>query len=276
MAAPVTVGQGQLTNVQKTALMTMYGKALDARVRDSILGDTMAEAAVRKMDFDFTTLNLAKGAEISLPMRAKQLDGWTREFLAAHPDAIVLHLGCGLDTRVYRVDPSPDVRWYDIDLPEIIELRRQLYPERAGYEMLSGSITDPGWIERLATDRPVIAVGEGLVMHVPTAEVVALFKRIMDAFPRGEFAFDVYAASTAKVITLATKVSRTPVQLHSGLPQALRAEVPDLKLTDSVPFLTLPDLVSRMSGNAVARLFYRAVEAGFMKDSILHLRYRFQ
>jgi O-methyltransferase involved in polyketide biosynthesis len=264
-----------LTNVQKTALMTMYGKALDARADDPILGDTMADAAVRQLDFDFTTLKLAKGGEISLPVRAKQLDGWTRDFLAAHPDATVLHLGCGLDTRVYRVDPGPDVRWYDIDLPEIIALRHQLYPSRAGYKMISRSITEPGWVQELAADRPVVVVGEGLVMHVPTAEVVALFRRIMGAFPRGEFVFDVYAASTAKIITVASKLGRTPVQLHTGLPQALRAEVPELKLKESVPFLTLPDLVSRMSTNAVARLYFRAIKAGFTRDSILHLRYRF-
>ena len=264
-----------LTNVQKTALMTMYGKALDARADDPILGDTMADAAVRKMDFDFDTLKLPSGGRISLPVRAKQLDGWTREFLAAHRDAVVLHLGCGLDTRVHRVDPEPDVRWYDIDLPEIVSLRRQLYPSRAGYELVSRSITEPGWVEELAADRPVLVVGEGLVMHVPTAEVVVLFRRIMGAFPSGQFVFDVYAASTAKVVTLASKLGRAPVQLHTGLPQALRAEVPELKLTDSVPFLTLPELVSRMSGTLFGRLYFRAIEAGWTRDSILHLRYRF-
>jgi hypothetical protein len=187
----------------------------------------------------------------------------------------VLHLGCGLDTRVYRVDPGRDVLWYDVDQPEIIALRRQLYPSRAGYELVSRSITEPGWVEELAAERPVLVVGEGLVMHVPTAEDVALFRRIIGSFPSGQFIFDVYAASTAKIITLASKLGRTPVQLHTGLPQALRAEVPELRLTDSVPFLTLPELVSRMSGNLFGRLYFRAIEAGWTRDSILHLRYRF-
>jgi O-methyltransferase involved in polyketide biosynthesis len=67
-------------------------------------------------------LKLPSGAAISLPVRAKHLDGWTREFLAAHPRSTVLHLGCGLDTRVYRVDPPAGARWYDVDLPAVIEL----------------------------------------------------------------------------------------------------------------------------------------------------------
>lgn len=266
----------QLTTVQKTALMTVYGKALDARTSDPILGDTVADTALRKMDFDFTTLKLPKGAVVSLPVRAKQLDGWTREFLATHPDATVLHLGCGLDTRVYRVDPSPEVRWFDVDLPELIELRRQIYPERTGYTMLSTSITEPAWLEQIPADRPVIVVGEGLVMHVPTAELVTLFKRVMDRFPSGEFVFDVYSATTANFISFGSRFMGAPLTLHHGLPQALRTEVPELKLTDSVPYLTLPDLTSRLATNPVMRLYLKAIEAGFQKRSILHLRYRFK
>lgn len=121
----------------------MYGKALDARTSDPILGDTLADKAVSRLDFDFASLKLPKGASVSLPVRAKHLDDWTREFVAANPECTVLHLGCGLDTRVYRVDPPASVRWYDVDLPEMINLRERLYPERPGYELVASSVTDP-------------------------------------------------------------------------------------------------------------------------------------
>ena len=99
-----------------------------ARVENSILGDTFADEIVQKIDFDFKKLHLPSGGAITLPMRAKHLDGWTREFLAAHPSATVLNLGCGLDSRVFRIDPPATVRWYDVDLPDVIELRKRLYP----------------------------------------------------------------------------------------------------------------------------------------------------
>lgn len=95
----------RLPNEKETYLSTLYGKALDARAEDSILGDTFADDVVRHIDFDFEKLKLPKGGEITLPMRAKQLDGWTREFLAAHPTSTVLNLGCGLDSRVFRIAP---------------------------------------------------------------------------------------------------------------------------------------------------------------------------
>src|SRR5262245_36017516 len=106
----------------ETSLATLYGKALDAGVDNSILRDTFAEEAVRHLDYEFARLKLPKDAAITLPLRAKHLDGWTREFLEANPVSTVLHLGCGLDSRVYRIDPPETVSWYDVDLPDVIAL----------------------------------------------------------------------------------------------------------------------------------------------------------
>src|SRR5262245_37426911 len=114
-----------LTREKETLLPTLYGKALDSRTQHPILGDTFADEVVQRLDYDFEKLKLPRGAGISLPVRAKHLDGWTREFLAANPSQTVLHLGCGLDSRVLRIDPAATVRWYDVDHPEVIELRRR-------------------------------------------------------------------------------------------------------------------------------------------------------
>ena len=75
------------------------------------------------IDYDFDKLT-GFGDRIMMPLRARQYDEWLREFLAAHRDAVVLNLGCGLDTRVSRIDPPTSVRWFDIDFPEVIDLRR--------------------------------------------------------------------------------------------------------------------------------------------------------
>jgi O-methyltransferase involved in polyketide biosynthesis len=119
-----------LTKEKETYLATLYGKALDNRSENPILGDKFADEVVRHIDFDFEKLKVPKGGEITLPVRAKHLDQWTGEFLAANPVSTVLHLGCGLDSRVFRIDPPATVRWYDVDMPDVIELRRCLYPER--------------------------------------------------------------------------------------------------------------------------------------------------
>src|SRR5262249_38600637 len=98
-------------------------------------------------------------AEITLAMRAWHFDQWTRAFLAVHPESTVLHLGCGLDTRVYRINPGPSVRWFDIDLPHVIALREGLYPEREAYRRIGSSVTDLSWIDAIAGDTPVLVIG---------------------------------------------------------------------------------------------------------------------
>jgi len=71
-----------ITKDKETYLPTVYGKALDSRSKNPILGDKFAAEALDKIDFDFNKIYV-KGSEISVAIRAKHLDGWTREFLAA-------------------------------------------------------------------------------------------------------------------------------------------------------------------------------------------------
>ncbi|HBY99418.1 MAG TPA: hypothetical protein DEP84_36685 [Chloroflexi bacterium] len=123
------------TTEKETMLMTLYGRALQSRSKDPILQDKWAEDAVNRIDYDFGKLKMREHRTLLIAIRAKQLDLWTTRYLADHPNATVLHLGCGLDSRIYRIDPPASVRWFDVDYPEVIELRRRLYPERAGYRM---------------------------------------------------------------------------------------------------------------------------------------------
>ena len=184
-----------LTKDKETYLITLYGKALDNRPENPILSDKFADEVVRRIDFDFEKLKSPKGASISLPIRAKHLDNWTREFLATNPESTVLNLGCGLDSRVFRVDPPASIRWYDVDFPDVIELRKRLYPERHNYIMIGSSVTEPGWLDEIPVDRPVLVVAEGLVMYLSEKEVIALFSKITEKFPSGQFIFDAYSRS---------------------------------------------------------------------------------
>jgi O-methyltransferase involved in polyketide biosynthesis len=180
----------QLTGKKATLLATLYGRALDAQSPSPVLGDTMAAEAVGKIDFDFSTTGLRRGDDVAVALRARQLDGWAREFLTTHPTATVLHLGAGLDTRVYRLDPGPGVRWFDVDYPDVTDLRRQLYPSRPGYELIGSSVTDHAWLAHVRGDRPVLVVAEGLVMYLQEDEGKDLFQRVVDHFPSGQFVFD--------------------------------------------------------------------------------------
>ncbi len=113
----------------------------------------------------------------------------------------MLHLGCGLDSRVYRIDPPASVRWFDVDYPEVIALRRHLYPERAGYRVIGSSLADLSWLAEVPGDRPAMIVAEGVTMYLTEEIMKALLNRLTDHFPSGQMAFDAHTPQLVRWIT---------------------------------------------------------------------------
>ncbi len=269
----------------ETYLPTLYGKALDYRAEDSILSDRFADEAVRRIDLDFAKKfkSIAQGGAVTLPLRARLLDEWVRAFIAAHPQSTVLNLGAGLDSRVYRIDPAASVRWYDVDLPDVIGLRQRLYPGRPGYEMIASSVTDLRWLDGIPGDRPVSVVAEGLMMYLPEKEGVALLDRITTQFPSGQIVFDAYSRFTVGMLNLAIRFAKGTaagrrVHLPWGIddPHQLEKQVPRLKLVTAISFLTLPELVQRLSRSpAQTRMAGLMGRWKWYKNGMLHLRYEF-
>ncbi len=174
-----------LTKEKETMLITLYSRALHSRSENPLLRDPWAEQAIDHVDYDFSSIKINKIEPLSIAIRARQFDNWVAEYIADHPESTVLHLGCGLDSRVFRVNPPSTVRWFDIDYPEVIELRRQLYPKRSDYHMVGSSLLEPDLLEAVPGDLPAMILAEGVLMYLPADEVGPLLGRFADHFPSG-------------------------------------------------------------------------------------------
>ncbi|UXA04512.1 class I SAM-dependent methyltransferase [Mycobacterium sp. SMC-2] len=184
-------------SVEWTNLVTLYLRAHESRTRRPILGDKAAAEAVDRIDYDFKRIHrssLPASNQYLVALRAKQLDDWCADFLRRHPDAVVLHLGCGLDGRAFRLAVPQSVSWFDVDQPGVIELRRRLYDDTEGYRMIGSSVTDPAWLDRIPTGRPTLVVAEGLLMYLTEQQVRQLLQRLTDRFQSGEMHFDTLSA----------------------------------------------------------------------------------
>src|SRR3954470_14817209 len=126
-----------LTGAAQTMLTTLYLKALDADFERPVLGDQYAKEAVDRLDYDWREIGITGRLAPLITVRTAQYDIWARQFLAVHEDATVVHLGCGLDSRVFRIDPGPRVEWYDVDYPAVIALREKIYPARSQYHLIA-------------------------------------------------------------------------------------------------------------------------------------------
>ena len=179
-------------SVEWTMLCMLYLRACESRLAHPILGDHFAAQDVARIDYDFRRIHRwvrPATNQFRVAFRGAQIDDWITDYLNGHPDAVVLHLGCGLNSRAFRM-AAPGVRWFDVDLPQIIALRRQLYYESETYRMVGSSVTDPGWLDQLPAGGPVLIVAEGLLMYLTPADVTELLHRLVDRFDTGELLAD--------------------------------------------------------------------------------------
>jgi methyltransferase (TIGR00027 family) len=224
-------------SVEWTNLVTLYLRAYESRGPRPILGDHAAAAAVDRIDYDFKRIHrssLPVSNQYLVVLRAKQLDDWCADFLQRHPEAVVLHLGCGLDGRAFRISVPPSVQWFDLDQPGVIELRRRLYQDTAGYRMIASSVTDPQWLADIPTGLPTLVVAEGLLMYLQESEVRRLLARLTDQFVSGEMLFDTLSA----LAPLLSKVFTRGI-IKWGIRHARELETwnPSLHLVEQKPVL---------------------------------------
>lgn len=188
----------ELTPTQESLFITLGIAAFDSRLPQPFLGDRMAEQILAATGYElkFALFRGDRGdpevQAFSGAMRAKSEDRVVERFIAAHPDAVVLDLGTGLDTRAFRVDPPSTVDWYDIDFPVVIDLRRQLVPAREGVHLVPADLTEPGWLEGIPGDRPAMIVHNGLVPFLSQADYEELLRRLVGHFATGELAHNSY------------------------------------------------------------------------------------
>ncbi|WP_314171434.1 class I SAM-dependent methyltransferase [Streptomyces winkii] len=195
------------TGVQETMLVTLFLRAADAKDAEPVLGDRFAAEAVDRIDYDWKRLDKPSSTRgrFGVALRSKQFDHWTADFLRRHPDATVLQLACGLDTRAFRLELPAGVRWFDVDLPDVIDLRRKLYDEADGYRMIASSVTDADWLDEIPADKPVLIIAEGLIMYLHEDELRELLRRFTDRFTSGELVFDGAAPWVARSTQLLKK-----------------------------------------------------------------------
>jgi len=229
-----------LSGPAKTMLSTLYLKALDADFDRPILGDTFAKEAIDKLDFDWRELEITPKWAPLFTVRTAQYDIWVREFLAAHKQCTVVHLGCGLDCRVFRINPGADVRWYDVDFPEVIALREQIYPSRPDYRLIATPATEPNWLDQIPADRPTLLIAEGISMYLTEDEGIALLRRFVDRFGTGELQIDFFNWLAIKSQKSQSLVRTTGSRLYWAVnsPQDILAKLPDIRLLAAATFFS--------------------------------------
>jgi O-methyltransferase involved in polyketide biosynthesis len=263
----------KLTQEMETLLVPLYSKACESQRAHPIMHDPKAEEILQNIDYDFEELAVPRQTLITLAMRAKQLDAYVRAYLDATPHTLVLHLGCGLDSRVLRVGPF-EGEWYDLDYPDVIELRKKFFEENEHYHMLAASVTEPGWLDKVQGGSPACIIAEGLLMYLHENEVRQLFESLQRHLPGSEISFDAYSRLTARSANHHPSIKKTGAHIHWGIdqPGQIAQWGSGATLLEEWYFTDSPDIP--LLGSSDRRLFRLMGLFGAAKQAHRILRFR--
>ncbi|MCP4166879.1 MAG: class I SAM-dependent methyltransferase [Chloroflexi bacterium] len=240
-----------LTPEQETLLITLYAKA---QADNPLFFDPLAQDVLARVDYNFADLRVPYKTVVLVCQRAKKLDKITRDFLVEHPDSVVIQLGCGLDSRFWRVD-NGQVDWYDLDMPAVVELRRQFLTASERYHLIAASVTDLEWVDRVTADgRALLVVAEGLLMYLDEADVKRLILRLQETFPGCCLAADVFNRLTARSASSHPSLRRTGATIGWGIDDSYELEswAPGIRLLEEWYFSGDPNLARLNRGYRLA------------------------
>lgn len=185
-----------MNEVNKTLFIPLYGKSQVSK-QGIILNDPMAEKIWKAEAFPIHGKSKSKWLTYNMAMRARVFDDWTEAMLRQNKDALVLHIGCGLDSRCLRIK-EPYRNWIDGDFSDVISLRKKYYEESERYQMRVFDASDAKQVEMLPDSNTVIVILEGISMYLSNEQVNGLFLALQGKYSNIHILMDVYTEFAAK------------------------------------------------------------------------------
>lgn len=217
----------KLSAVSETLFLPLYALALESQTPNPIMVDRKSVELTRRLNEHFAGSDkriyrrLAEGRLpgtllATMALRVRRYDRYVAEFLERVPDGIVVSLGCGLDGRPYRVD-NGSMRWYGLDLPEVIAFRRQFLPEQDRVRYIAKSVLDFDWFDDLPSEPGAnyLFVAEGLLMYLPADAVRSLVTKLAETYPGAELIAEV--ANSTIVRSMQSRWGRGKFKRQFGL-----------------------------------------------------------
>ena len=186
-----------MNNVNKTLYIPLYGKSYVSR-KGLFLDDKKAEEIWDAEGFSLKGKAKSKWLAYYMGVRSAVFDDWVKQQMAAMPQAVVIHIGCGMDSRILRVGDEGH-KWYDLDFPEVIQERKRYYSESDRYKMLAGDAKDPHWLHAIEEKDAAIVVMEGVSMYLTVDEMRSLADRLCTHFGQIVLLVDAYTTLAAKM-----------------------------------------------------------------------------
>lgn len=244
-----------MDSVNRTLYIPLYGKSFVSR-RAIILSDPKAEEIWTAEGFPLKGKAASKWLCLYMGMRAAVFDRWVKQQMKMMPDAAVLHLGCGMDSRCLRVGNKAHL-WYDVDFPEVIAERKKYFTESETCRMIGADVRELDFSE-LSGDSAIVVM-EGISMYLKREELLQLLARLRERFSQVALLMDCYTTFSAKASKYKNPINEVGVTEAYGLDDPKELEESGLSLVRRHD-MTPPDLIGQLKG--AERMIYKKLYAG--------------
>jgi len=217
-----------LSGISETALITLKAHVVESEKENPVIEDTVAFECLNRLqsllpiEIRNRILNRKLPSTLTrhVALRARKYDIYTRKFLEEYADGLVVSLGCGFDTRYWRISKEP-WKYIEIDLPNVIEAKKKVLDDLVTYTIIGGSVLQEDWIKRILSMQKehVLFLAEGLFMYLPKDGVISLFKSLAKLFVKSEIVFEVVNEKYTKGLwkkIVAAKMSTLGTQAGSS------------------------------------------------------------
>lgn len=256
-----------MDNVNKTLYIPLYGKAYVSS-RGLLLADKKAEQIWKAEGFLLKGKAKSKWLAYNMGMRSAVVDQWTRQQMEENPDAVILHVGCGMDSRCVRVEMT-GCQWLDVDFPEVIAERKRYFEETDTYHMIGSDIREEGWLQEIPADKTAIIVMEGISMYLKPEALKAVLQRWKDYFGEVRILMDSYTVFAAKATKYKNPINEVGVTQVYGFDDPRELETGTGILFQKEHSLTPEWLIGQLPEREQG--FFRRMFAGKMAKKIYRL-----
>ncbi len=182
----------RLKGVANTLFVPLYGRIYVSKKFPEYFYDEMA----LKIGTQFTT-GISKGSfeytNMAYAARYYNMDKMIIKFIKEHKICNIIFLGVGLETAYDRITKKcglGEVNYYGIDLPEVIEIRKEYFGERKQETLIAGDMFEMEWKEQIDTSVPTFLVVSGVFQYFFEDKIIEFIKNLKKEFPYGELIFD--------------------------------------------------------------------------------------
>lgn len=260
-----------LNNESMTLFIPIFGKAKMSE-KSLFIKDKKAEEIIKNIEYDFSKLKQSKWLSMYMALRARIIDDICNEAFKKNSNVTVIHLGCGLDSRVFRVSQKYNM-WYDIDFKNVIDLRKKFYNESPKYKMIGKDVTDLSWLEDIMVDsNNILIVAEGLTMYLSEEDLKNVINAIGKKFRNSTLIFDSYTNRAVK----ASKYKNPVNQMNASIKWGMNNKGDFLKLNDNLQF-EKEYLIKNVENNlkGITKVIFEKVYCGKISEKLYKI-YKFR